>query len=338
MYKHLSAALLVLGCTPAPLVNEPPATTQCSDGADNDNDGKIDGADAGCEGTLDDDELNLDVLPDPANFTQINLAGSFNDWDAADPQYALEYQGQHLWRGTAFLPAGPVLLKFTAEGGWQVNWGGGQDDPTPPEAGAGTQDGSDIFIESPLAGEYEVSLNEETGAWSLSFAEGFTEDLNSVGVEFISLLSQLDTANAADAEALASDFAAAHAQSEFPIVRGGDALFVRLRDPAGLSVAGTFNDWAVGEASFVSLASARLGYVGREVGVNQRHSYKITDGASWSKDPQNFEIEWDGFDPGTIGDFNSVFYTEGFTPNGRLRLLPSVHSNSLNNNREASDS
>jgi iron(III)-enterobactin esterase len=335
MYKHLSVALFFMSCAPATFFNDLPVTTQCSDGIDNDQDGRIDSADIGCEGTFDDNETNLDVIPDLSMFSQIYLAGSFNNWDAADPQFALQYRGQHLWSGTAFLPAGPTLFKFAADGDWLVNWGGGQDDLAPPEAGEGTQDGSDILLEFPLSGEYEISLNEETGGWSLSFAQGFTEGLDSDAVEFISLLSQLDTASVAEAQSLTSNFATTHAQSEFPIVRGGDVLFVRLQSSANLSVAGTFNDWTTGEASYVSLASDRIGYVGREIGYAQRHAYKVTDGTNWSKDPQNFEIEWDGFDPGTIGDFNSVFYTEGFHPaNGRLRLLPAVHSQALNNTRE----
>jgi iron(III)-enterobactin esterase len=335
MYKYLT--LFIMGCTPTTFFfNDPPVAAQCSDGFDNDQDGKIDGADLGCESTFDDDETNLNVTPDQPTFAQIHLAGSFNNWNAADPQFALQYQGQHLWSGIAVLPAGSLQLKFAADGDWLVNWGGGQDDLAPPESGAGIQDGSDIVLESPLSGEYVVSINEQTGVWSLSFAESFTQDLNGDGVAFISLLAQLDTASAAEAQALASNFAVTHAKSEFQIVRGGDALFISLQDPSSLSVAGTFNDWAVGEASFVSLASNRVGYVGREIGVNQRHSYKFTNGNdNWSKDPQGFEIEWDGFDPGTIGDFNTVFYTEGFTPtNGRLRLLPAVYSQALNNTRE----
>jgi enterochelin esterase-like enzyme len=333
-YKHLIATFLLVGCTPASLVNDPPTTTQCSDNIDNDGDGRIDGADIGCESTLDDDESNTNVVPDEPTFRNINVAGTFNDWNAADPNYALQYDGEHLWSGKILLPAGQVALKFTAENDWAINWGGGQDDIVPPEVGAGTQDGTDIFVESPLAGEYDVTLNEETGDWSLSFAETFVQNLNPVGADFISLLSQLDAATPTEAQTLINNFTAAHANSELPIIHGGDVLFVSLRDTSNLSVAGTFNDWNIDDTQFVTIAD-NLGYVGRQVGFGQRHAYKLTDGTNWSKDPQAFEIEWDGFNPNTIGDFNSVFYTEGFTPtNGRLRLLPSVHSDSLNNNRE----
>jgi iron(III)-enterobactin esterase len=111
-------------------------------------------------------------------------------------------------------------------------------------------------------------------------------------------------------------------------------LFLTLGDlRPGLSVAGSFNGWAAGQDLFLPLGGGQVGYVGRQVGGNARHAYKLTDGASWFRDPKALEIEWDGFNPGTIGEFNSVFFTQGAIPSGRLRLLR-AHSNVLSNDRE----
>lgn len=302
----------------------------CANGADDDQDGASDCDDADCADDF--------VCAEPADlpiYSSVSVAGDFSNWDPAAPGFALVYQGEGLWRGEVTLPAGFHELKFTAEGDWAVNWGGGQDDLLPPESGAGVQDGANITLELPLGGSYDVTLNEQTGAWSLAFAEGFADGLPPVGVAFFDLLAQVEDAPAATAQQLAGQFSNSFAEAELPLVRGGEVLFLLTRNMrSGLSVAGSFNNWEAGQRPFVPVAGG-VGFAGVSVGTHQRHAYKFTDsGAIWFKDQQAYEIEWDGFNPNGVGDFNSVFYTEGFAPVSRLRWLPEVSSAALGNSRE----
>jgi enterochelin esterase family protein len=301
----------------------------CANNADDDRDGLVDCIDPNCASAP---ECAAPV--DQSLYREISLAGDFNNWTAGDSNFSLSYQGDGIWSGVVSLPAGFHEMKFTADGDWAVNWGGGQDDIVPPEIGVARQDGPNIAFELPLGGPYEVALSEESGAWSLSFSPALYEGLPPVGGAFLDLLTQTEGVSGSVAQQLANQFSQSFGEDEVPVVRGADVLFVvteGMHD--GVAAAGTFNDWSATSARLVPVAGG-VGYVGRSLGLGQRHAYKFTDGLFWEKDPQNYEIEWDGFNPNNVGDFNSVFYTAGFVPNGRLRWLPAVESAALGNVRE----
>ncbi len=61
-----------------------------------------------------------DLNPDAK---EVYLAGDFNEWDPADPVFAFQPTGSHLWQLTASFEEGLVAIKLTTEGNWDVNYG-----------------------------------------------------------------------------------------------------------------------------------------------------------------------------------------------------------------------
>ena len=100
---------------------------------------------------------------------------------------------------------------------------------------------------------------------------------------------------------------------------------------AAPQVRGSWNDFAADPDS--ELRRITPGLWARYIQVPAgRHAYKIyyPSGDAWVADLSNPHVEWDGFDPGTVGAFNSVLRPQG----ARLVWLPGVHSPQLQNARD----
>lgn len=99
----------------------------------------------------------------PAEYTSVGIVGELNGWDAGTAcaegsATAMKQVSPHNWYVAGVeLPAG--LVKFCANGGWDVNWGVGLniDDQI---YGIGLQGGANITVS---AGTYNVFLNDITG-------------------------------------------------------------------------------------------------------------------------------------------------------------------------------
>ncbi len=94
--------------------------------------------------------------PDPAS--SIGIIGTAADgWDQ-DVDLTQDDTNPFIWTATMVLNEGEA--KFRQDNGWAVNWG---DDAFP--SGSGTQDGPNIPVP---AGEYEITFNTCTGAYSFT--------------------------------------------------------------------------------------------------------------------------------------------------------------------------
>ncbi len=96
-------------------------------------------------------------------------------------------------------------------------------------------------------------------------------------------------------------------------------------------IRGSFNNWerTAGFELRQLVPGLSVRFVPQQTG---RHAYKVAYGESWTTDRANRHIEWDGFDPGTVGSFNSVLQPE--VESSRLVLLPNFESSELGNERD----
>lgn len=89
----------------------------------------------------------------PVTYSIIGLIGEFNDWNG-DAQMTVRTYDPHIWViDNIDLPAGEV--KFRANAGWDVNWGG-ENLPY----GKGVNGGNNLKLE---AGSYYIKFNDITG-------------------------------------------------------------------------------------------------------------------------------------------------------------------------------
>lgn len=107
-------------------------------------------------------EFYTEVLecPDPAGSIGIIGDATPGGWDA-DTDMAQDATNPFIWTGTLELSDGEA--KFRQDNDWAINWGAA-DFPS----GSGTQDGPNIPV---TAGEYEISVNTCTGAYSFDEVE-----------------------------------------------------------------------------------------------------------------------------------------------------------------------
>jgi hypothetical protein len=91
------------------------------------------------------------------------LAGTFNDWNAADPQYQMTAIGSGQYRLTKFFRAGQYKFKFTVNGNWANCYG-------VSATGALTQPGEDIPLRLVEHGAYTIVLDRRRLEWSVAGA------------------------------------------------------------------------------------------------------------------------------------------------------------------------
>lgn len=98
---------------------------------------------------------------DTTGYSNMSVAGSFNGWNAGANNMTLV--GPHLWQwDTTFNNASGMEFKFTANGTWDINWGG------TGLAGTGVFWGSNIVVPGTLNGAYRFQFNDQTFAYSLA--------------------------------------------------------------------------------------------------------------------------------------------------------------------------
>ena len=106
---------------------------------------------------------------DCGNFCTVGVIGSATPggWDTDTDMHLSDVTGvdKSTWTVTMYLKAGD--LKFRAQDSWDVNWGAN----TFP-SGTGTQGGDNVPIAE--AGYYKITLNDQTGAYSLAAAGAST--------------------------------------------------------------------------------------------------------------------------------------------------------------------
>ena len=98
-------------------------------------------------------------------------------------------------------------------------------------------------------------------------------------------------------------------------------------------VSGSLNGWGVEPEAQMRQVSGKIFGRYLEVG-SERHTYKIVyDGLAqtWFTDVSNRHIEWDGFDTGSVGSFNSVL---GPSPGERMVWWRGFESATLGNARD----
>lgn len=118
-----------------------------------------------------------------------------------------------------------------------------------------------------------------------------------------------------------------------PIRTDAGVLFVAPAQDgeAAPQIRGTWNNFDADPDS--ELRRITPGFWARFIDVPAgRQEYKIyyPSGDAWVTDVSNPHINWDGFDPGTLGSFNSVLGPQG----SRTVWLPNVQSSELGNARD----
>lgn len=95
----------------------------------------------------------------PASYTSMGLIGDFNGWGG---DLEMTQVTPHNWYVKATIPS-TGGLKFRANGGWDVNWGGSYSTQGSMQYGVGVGGGDNLSI---AAGTYRVYLNDITGQFA----------------------------------------------------------------------------------------------------------------------------------------------------------------------------
>lgn len=95
----------------------------------------------------------------PAEYTTMGLIGDFNSWGG---DLEMKQVAPHNWYVKASIPS-TGGLKFRANGGWDVNWGGSYATQGSMYYGTGVGGGDNLSIP---AGTYRVYLNDITGQFA----------------------------------------------------------------------------------------------------------------------------------------------------------------------------
>ena len=107
----------------------------------------------------DKDEVTIEQLDiNPSVYSQISMPGAYQGWEPTNNLMTginTKYEN-HDWIVKNFTVTEGTLLKFAADGSWDVNWGGGAAFPL----GMGTQDGDNIVV---TPGTYTVMFNDILG-------------------------------------------------------------------------------------------------------------------------------------------------------------------------------
>ncbi len=103
-----------------------------------------------------------------SNYDFMSVAGTFNGWNPAATN--MELVGDHLWMGEFnFGQENNVLLKFTANGSWTLNWGDDYQGQTYPSfSGYADSYGANITVNATQGVTYYISFDEELETYSIS--------------------------------------------------------------------------------------------------------------------------------------------------------------------------
>ncbi len=328
----LALSLLTLGC---PETSPPPAERDASagDGADLGRD--LGEADLGRDltGAVDagEDSALLEVVP-----------VEWGLFPAASPPVTMTVlapEGSSLV-GEVDVPPGVVTFRVTrGDDVWEAREGLETTRPLPRRGTVG----DDLYF-NPAAQRFSVRWEPNAASPALT-------------VESLTATSQvaMDSAEAPEVpgEWFADRHAAIDASSEDPGARVVELLDeVRrnggpLRGEAGVlflaaarddetppQIRGTWTDWEGTDGTVLRRIGPRLWARWIDVPPG-RQAYKVVygDGETWVTDLANPHVEWDGIDPGGVGEFNSVI-RPGEGSGGRIVWWPSFGSPELGNQRD----
>lgn len=101
----------------------------------------------------------------PKVYSQICMAGSFNDWGDTNMTPANKSGENHVWTYVMDVPAGEtVQMKFKIAGSWDTNWGYGSEDGEVNTCGKGTAGGKNIGV---AEGTWVIVFNDITGEFTI---------------------------------------------------------------------------------------------------------------------------------------------------------------------------
>ena len=101
----------------------------------------------------------------PKVYSQICMAGSFNEWGDANMTPANKSGENHVWTYVMDVPAGEtVQMKFKIAGSWDTNWGYGSEDGEVNTCGKGTGGGKNIGV---AEGTWVIVFNDITGEFTI---------------------------------------------------------------------------------------------------------------------------------------------------------------------------
>lgn len=101
----------------------------------------------------------------PAVFSQICVAGSFNNWADTDMTPANKTGENHVWVYVMDVPAGETVeMKFKEAGSWDNNWGYGSFNGEVNTCGKAKINGSNIGV---AEGTWVIVFNDITGEFSI---------------------------------------------------------------------------------------------------------------------------------------------------------------------------
>jgi hypothetical protein len=101
----------------------------------------------------------------PKVYSQICMAGSFNEWADANMTPANKSGENHVWTYVMDVPAGEtVQMKFKIAGSWDTNWGYGSEDGEVNRYGKATAGGKNIGV---AEGNWIIMFNDITGEFSI---------------------------------------------------------------------------------------------------------------------------------------------------------------------------
>src|SRR5262245_6644173 len=103
------------------------------------------------------------MLTQIALSAQINLTGTFNDWNTTNAEYRLTQSGEQTYELTHFFRAGSYKFKFTFDGGWARHLGEGTN-------GELIQPGKEISLKISRHGNYRITLNLGEHRWRIDDA------------------------------------------------------------------------------------------------------------------------------------------------------------------------
>lgn len=105
----------------------------------------------------------------PKVYSQICMAGSFNEWADANMTPANKSGENHVWTYVMDVPAGEtVQMKFKIAGSWDTNWGYGSEDGEVNTIGKGTGGGKNIGV---AEGTWIIVFNDITGEFNIRAQE-----------------------------------------------------------------------------------------------------------------------------------------------------------------------
>ncbi len=116
-----------------------------------------------------------------SSYSSVCMTGDFNSWNPEDTVGTLVNTAGTYWETTLNLNAGTINYKFTANGSWSVNWGSENEATTLPQNGNAVLSAGNITATLVATGPYKITFDDQSRAWSLTWAGGNLSPVASAG-------------------------------------------------------------------------------------------------------------------------------------------------------------